>query len=82
MTDKQPTIFNMTHRVDGNLSIFAGGEWLSLKGAHAAYIYEMHDRIEKLRDLLEMLHDRAKIEIVNYKYEGDCEMVQNILNGK
>jgi len=75
-------IFNMTNRDKGELSIFTGDEWLKLDGKHAAYIYKMNDKIEKLQDLLEMLHERAKIEVVDYKYEGECEMVGNVLSGK
>ena len=65
-----------------NIMQFPGDEWLKLNSKHAIYIYEMHDKIKELQGLLEMLHERAKIEVVNYKYEGECEMVENILNPK
>ena len=75
-------IFNMSNRDKGELSIFTGDEWLKLDGNHATYIYKMHDKIGKLQDLLEMLHERAKIEVVNYKYESEYKMVEDMLNGK
>jgi hypothetical protein len=49
VSKKGTTIFNMTHRADGNISIFAGGEWLSFKGAHAKYILELQDKIQALQ---------------------------------
>ena len=53
MADMKCTIFNMTDREKGKLSIFTGGEWFKFAGKRAAYIYKMNDKIESQGSAIE-----------------------------
>lgn len=57
-------IFNMTNRDKGQLSIFTGSEWLKLDGEHAAFIYNMQDKIDKLTEENEQLKN-DNVELIN-----------------
>ncbi len=55
------TIFNMSNRDKGELSLFVDDTWLELSGGHAAYFYTMHDRLENLKEQNEKLVEAAKL---------------------
>lgn len=57
---KSMSIFNMTDRGKGKLSIFTGGEWFKFAGKRAAYIYRMNDKVESQSAELLLARERIR----------------------